>query len=133
MRQIGLESVWVALGRTLFPGLPVNLRSPLFGCGCSLAHFNHQLTTEHDFTCLLFVILFKIQKNDCLLWSSCFLKILRFGKVPIGVSLFIFHLFSLLKSIFKRISFWSFWNKQGPVEIDQKLIFKKIDLSKENK
>ena len=62
-----------------------NFRKLLLRCGCSLAHFNGCLGLRSWFTCLLLVILFKIQKNDFLRWSNCFLKILRGGKVQIGV------------------------------------------------
>ena len=77
--------------------------------------------------------LFKNQGNVFLLWSSCFFMILSFQELQWNVILINFHLFSLFKSILKKNSFWSIWIKQEPVEIDLKLIFLNIDLSKENK
>ena len=59
--------------------------------------------------------------------------ILSLRGAPIGVWLMDFHLFSLLKSIFKKISFWSISTASCLIQIDQKLIFLNIDLSKENK
>ena len=79
------------------------------------------------------VSLFKIQKNDFLHWSNAFLMILSLRGAPIGVWLIDFHLFSVLKSIFKKISLRSIWIKQEAVNFGEKLIFVNIDLGNENK
>ena len=102
-------------------------------CGCSPAHFDVDQRQVAWLTGQLAGHLFKNQGNAFLLWSSCFFVILSFQELQWKVTLINFHLFSLLKSIFKKISFWSIWIKQEAVEIDQKLIFLNIDLSKENK
>ena len=102
-------------------------------CGCSPAHFDVDQRKVGWLTGRLAGHLFKIQGNAFLLLSSCFFMILSLRELQWGVRLINFHLFSLLKSIFKKISLRSIWIKQEAVEIDLKLIFLNIDLSKENK
>ena len=59
--------------------------------------------------------------------------ILSLRKLQWGVRLINFLLFSVLKSIFKKISLRSIWIKQEAVNFGEKLIFVNIDLGNENK
>ena len=92
-------------------------------CGCSPAHFDVDQRQVAWLTGQLAGHLFKNQGNTVLLWSSCFLMILSCPELQWNVIVINCHLFSLLKSIFKKISLRSIWMKQEAVEIDLKLIF----------
>ena len=102
-------------------------------CGCSPAHFDVDQRQVAWLTGRLAGHLFKNQGNAFLLRSTCFFMILSCQELQWKTILINLHLFSLLKSIFKKISLRSIWMKQEAVEIDLKLIFKIIDLSRENK
>ena len=102
-------------------------------CGCSPAHFDADQHKVGWLTGLLAGHLFKIQKNVFLHWSNAFLTILSLRELQFDVILINFHLFSLPKSIFTKISFSPKLTASCLIQIDLKLIFLNIDLSTENK
>ena len=102
-------------------------------CGCSPAHFDVDQRKVGWLTGRLAGHLFEIQGNAFLLRSSCFLMILNLQELQWGVRLINFQLFSLLKSIFKKISLMSIWIKQEAVDLVKNHDFKKMHLSNENK
>ena len=117
----------------MLPTAATALRAAVLCCGCSPAHFDVDQRKVGWLTGRLAGHLFEIQGNAFLFRSSCFFMILNLRKLQWGVRLISFHLFSLFKSIFKKINLRSSWIKQEAVEIDLKLFFFNIDLRKENK
>ena len=92
-------------------------------CGCSHTHLDVDQRQVAWLIGRLAGHLFKNQWNAFLVRSSCFFMILSYQELQWKTILINFHLFSLLKSIFKKINLKSIWMKQEAVEIDLKLIF----------